>query len=354
MKGAIRQLLVLSLVFSFESCGSGPTGPGGGFSGKLVFVMTDSTVGQAGIYTMNVDGAGLRPAAVTGDTIDFLGTWGEKYILGVTTGPSLALHPEWSPDGRKIVCQLTWAFEGHVIMVMNADGSDKHVLWNVRSAAELPRWSPSGKKILFERHGYAGAFMGMGVVDSNGENDRDFQFAGSVDPYVFQGDSLWFVGGIQWGKDDNMIYALASVNKDPSQTEYPRELNVEIYSIDAESGNVLTRVTRNDLQEWSFRLSPDGQSVVYPGDDLSKPLNVLSLSGNTLTELVTGGDIDLFFNWSNDSRLIVFSKDEYTNPYAQEFRIYIVDTQKPTENRKLTRFKALQPSLFVSVTANED
>jgi hypothetical protein len=43
MKGAIRQLLVLSLVFSFELCESGPTGLGGGSGAKMVFIGRDTS-----------------------------------------------------------------------------------------------------------------------------------------------------------------------------------------------------------------------------------------------------------------------------------------------------------------------
>jgi len=74
-----------------------------------------------GVYVVNADGSGLRRLAPGG-------------------------QPVWSPDGRRIA-YVTWNGEaGLRIEVMNADGSDKHVL---ARKAEKPSWSPDGSRIVF-------------------------------------------------------------------------------------------------------------------------------------------------------------------------------------------------------------
>lgn len=52
--------------------------------------------------------------------------------------------PAWSPDGKRI------AFAGYDgITVMNADGSNRRVLFSVRGTADRPAWSPDGQVIVF-------------------------------------------------------------------------------------------------------------------------------------------------------------------------------------------------------------
>jgi TolB protein len=71
------------------------------------------------IYSMNVDGSGLR---------------------GLTTTLLTDLDPDWSPSGAQIVFT-----RGVNIWVMNADGSDQRSIGSGRH----PAWSRDGRKILF-------------------------------------------------------------------------------------------------------------------------------------------------------------------------------------------------------------
>lgn len=315
--------------------------------GKLVFVMFDSTVGVPGIYTMNLDGSELKPVAVVGDTIYYPGTWGDHVVIG---SPYVRL-PRWSPDGKKIICELMFGWG--VLMLMNADGTNKHVLSKVRSGAVRPQWSPEGNRILFMRNAFGGP-TAIAVVDTSGENDRNFTIAGKLDPYIFKGDSLWFLGNIswapvQWGPTGNLICALASINKEPYANEGFEELNVEIFSIDAESGIVLERISRNNVQEWFFKLSPDGKSVIFRGEYLDQPLNVMSLVDNSLIQIPTGGLIDSFYNWSSDSRKIVFARNDGPDSYSNVLHLYMVDIDRSNEINRLTSFLASEPDLFVPI-----
>ena len=319
--------------------------------GKLVFVKMDSTLGPPGLYTMNLDGSELIPVAVEGDTVVFPGDWGNNYVIGKSSAPSLVEYARWSPNGEKIVCQLMWAFEGYVIMIMNADGSDKHVLWQVRSAARRPRWSPEGDKIIFMRSGWAGAVFATGIVDASGENDRDFKIA-SETPLVFEGDTVWFYGDYQWGPTGETIYATARVNKPIAWGEYKvgDVLENEIFSLDSHTGAILGRITRNRIDEDRFRLSPDGRYAAYKRGKYGQANSffVLSLYDGELTEIPLNNTVDFFWNWSNDSQKIVFAKDENPDPYRNEdLYLYVVDVEQPDEFTKLTPFMAREPDLFI-------
>lgn len=52
--------------------------------------------------------------------------------------------PVWSPDGRR----MAFVQEGHRLLVMNADGSDKRYVTEVSQRC-VPAWSPAGTQIAF-------------------------------------------------------------------------------------------------------------------------------------------------------------------------------------------------------------
>lgn len=142
---------------------------------------------------------------------------------------------------------------------------------------------------------------------------------------------------------------MASINKEPYANEGFEELNVEIFSIDAESGIVLERISRNNVQEWFFKLSPDGKSVIFRGEYLDQPLNVMSLVDNSLIQIPTGGLIDSFYNWSSDSRKIVFARNDGPDSYSNVLHLYMVDIDRSNEINRLTSFLASEPDLFVPI-----
>ncbi len=343
-------VVCVSLLAIVSYCSKNPVTTHKESTGKLVFATADTTVGLPGLYTMNLDGSELTPVAVEGDTVVFPGRWGDNYVIGKTSAPSLMEYPLWSPNGEKIVCQLMWAAEGYVIMIMNADGSDKHVLWQVRSAAQRPQWSPEGDKILFIRSGYLGAVLANGIVDASGENDRDFKIAGEAPP-IFDGDTAWFHGDYQWGPTGSQIYAIARLNKEPEfghvGGSWPEN---EVYSLNVTTGTIEQRITQNNIDENGFRLSPGGQYTAFKRGTYGQAnrFYVLSLDNGEVTEIPVDNTVDFFWNWSDDSKRIVFAKDENPDPFINEdLYLYVVDIKKPDELIKLTPFMAREPDLFI-------
>ena len=104
---------------------------------------------------------GKKVAFNGGDESDQL-TW-EIYILDLNTGEETQLtnnhvldaHPDWSPDGSKIVFGSFSGAQGIPsgtadIYVMNSDGSDQKQLTNSPWEDNDPEWSPDGTRIVFK------------------------------------------------------------------------------------------------------------------------------------------------------------------------------------------------------------
>jgi Tol biopolymer transport system component len=305
---------------------------------KLVFTMRDTTVGPLGIYTMNLDGSSLNPVAVVGDSIG-------SFVIH--TPPAL---PRWSPNGKMIVCQITQMIDLESIILMNADGTDKRFL---RPGALRPQWSPEGDRILFERHIYLGAVIGSYIIDVSGENEREFKIKGETNPYIYEGDSVWFTGDYQWGPNGTLIYGVGSVNKKPDQS-YIIGSNPyhEIFSFDSYSGEVLQRLTNNYVDEGGFLLSPDRNRVAYRRGKYNKSDNkfyILNLTSGEVDSISLNAHVDIFFNWSSDGKKLVYGLDENTNPYYTKYHLYLLDLNKPDKRIRLTQFQAEQPDLFIPI-----
>lgn len=104
---------------------------------KLLFVRTpagthDTDYTGASIWTMNVDGTGLT-----------------QILAPNAYGWGLIGHPEWSPNGTKIVL-VGGPSNNTQIYIVNADGSNPVLVTGNRGGTNIdPSWHPSGTKLLF-------------------------------------------------------------------------------------------------------------------------------------------------------------------------------------------------------------
>ena len=63
----------------------------------------------------------------------------------LTFGDFHDTQPKWSPDGERIAFSSNRAGAGSQIWLMNADGSDQHVIETALAFASSPAWSPDGQ-----------------------------------------------------------------------------------------------------------------------------------------------------------------------------------------------------------------
>jgi len=119
--------LLAAAVLSSAAC----TGPATGYKPSvlpgLVAFASDRDK-SIHIHTINPDGTDVRSTSDDNRTIDGL--------------------PRWSPDGSRIVFSSNQS-GNYQIWSMNADGSDRKRLTDLKGRSALPRWSPDGSKIVF-------------------------------------------------------------------------------------------------------------------------------------------------------------------------------------------------------------
>lgn len=145
------------------------------------FTVTDSVgTKDAGIYTINSDGKGLK--AITG------------YL---NTQSVYDWYPTWSPDGTQLLfTRVTYPSSGpvtHSVYKVNADASGMTKL-STEAFATHPRWSPDGTKILYEvKENNNPIFKtmnpdGTGVTTLTG----DFGYDANNAEWSFDGKKIYF------------------------------------------------------------------------------------------------------------------------------------------------------------------
>ena len=345
--GALVTLSVIALLF-LQTCKDKGNPIDGQESqrGKIVFTMLDTLgVDHFGepatgsvIFRMNLDGTRLTRLTLRGEILDTFQN--RPRIRGS------AMEPRWSQDGKKIVySESLGPDESHIVM-MNEDGSNKKVLTPVGGYCIRPKWSPKGDRILYLRGTYIGAIIATSIVDTNGNSvdvidQRD-------QGLTYEGDSVFInpISGKDWAGDNNYLYIVGSVGKRYGEPGYSQA--IEIFRLEIITKKLVQRMTRNSIDESGCEISPTGTQIVFfQGPyQTDRKIYLMSVTDFVATPITTGKS-DQWPRWSNDGKLIVYTKDVNDDPYTVEERIYLVNPTEPFKETRVSSLYAGQPDLFV-------
>jgi serine/threonine protein kinase len=205
-------------------------------------------------------------------------------------------HPDWSPDGGRILFQCMQASGASNICAVNADGSGYTQLtqWTKDEAgAQRPVWSPDGAQIAASRQSLGGSNT-IWVMNADGSNQR--QIADGRDPswspdgarIAFirsdgSGLQIWVIGPdgtnetkLTGGSQDHM-YATWSPDGRQLAFEHNHE-SVAVMDVGGGSPQVIAA-----KPSWNLSWSPDGGKLVIGPS--GQGLWLVNVDGSSLTQI---------------------------------------------------------------------
>jgi TolB protein len=302
---AMVEVLLLALL------GLGSAKASHSFSGKpgrIAFARAGES--QSGIFTIRKDGTGLRRLSKRQDTF-----------------------PSWSPDGSRIAFIRTFERQGVTrIMVMNADGSDRHrVGTSSRGFAEgcavgNPTWSYDGSWLAYvdDCFDQTPRVAQIRLASPDGSTALDLTDYGSFNHLGLQ----------PWSPNLEESLQLTFTSD--------RDGDLEVFVMNSD-GTGVTQLTDDTVDQFDAAWSPAGTSIAFSTQTEPEPnvaensIYTISPGGGEPVLVVQGDPHALDAIWSPDgSRLLFNRRTAFGEPTAG-----IVDADG-TDETVLSRYDAVQ------------
>jgi Tol biopolymer transport system component len=277
-----------------------------GANGRIAFG-SDRYGGTHNIFTMNADGSDVRQ------------------LTFVTAEQGAALDQNWSPDGRLLAYNRRSAdFSVRAIFLMNADGSDQHVLVDDPSYVDLsPRFSPDGSRVIFSRCRRDFEACAIYTVKTDGHGLTAITHLADN----LRNNVLDFRPGYS---PDGTTIAFGSINRGGVLSA--------IYLMNPHGSNV-RRITPAALEAFDLDWAPDGAKLVFASPCCTpQPPEIWTVNsdGSDLTQFTLGGtNADAQPSYSPQGDKIAFTR----NPTGQSGSIL-------TMNADGTGLTTIQPDAF--------
>ena len=275
-------------------------------------------------------------------------------LVNLSKELGLDWHPQWSPDGSKVVFEsLTPVGQGEII-VMNADGSNRVNATNGASSDRQPRWSPDGSQILW--HGWPAGRppAEIFVADSDGSNRRSlgrgiwpdwspdsarigFMLDGIPNTaFIMNADGTGrrkvpdgfphaHTRFLSWSPDGTKV---AFAERLPFGRRAGRGLTRNFVYVSNDDGTNVVELSKDliDRDSYGAAWSPDGKNIaIAVGNDVrGVDLNIYTVhaNGTDLVNLTEQHGLGQNFSpvWSPDGSQIVFQVDRGGN-----YEVYVMN-----------------------------
>lgn len=271
-----RFKIVMSLIFfSMFSCCKKYTNNSTATTKTVAFVNKTNNINHIWLMDINDAGAGNNARRLTNDTAtEDYPTWSPdgKHILylrgyngsaiyvvdvdgknqiRLSPTPGFDVSPSWSPDGTKIIFSRLQGFivpnqiPKTEIRVMNADGTNDHVIFPSSDFSVEPRWSVNNQIVFMSHLNDLSGPLHVFTMDSDGTNIQQLTQAGNA------GDPVWSPDGklISFGSD----------------REGNNKLNIFVMNAD---GSNVRQLTHFDVpyESGDTNWSTDGTKIIFEWD----------------------------------------------------------------------------------------
>ncbi len=269
-----KQLLRFVVIFAVYGCGNPFGSEKRPEPGPIVFTSNmGQKNGNMALFTMNQDGSNVQ--RLTNDSFAYI-------------------EPRWSPDGDKLVFNSTrnrTSPEGVPLFIMEVKTGSITQITGMGGGAV---WSPDGRKIAYSKDPRYGGHGNYDIHILDIETGIETNIRENPDSH----DNVY-----DWGLDGNWLVISSDDTTDNQSAHH------ELYLLNLNNNNSLTRLTNNEVHDVGARFSPDGSKIVYSsftGTDWD--LFVMDVDGGNKRNLTND---DKIFNgsaaWSPDGSRVVFS-----------------------------------------------
>lgn len=160
------------------------------------------------------------------------------------------------------------------IMAMDFDGHNAYKISNNRSTNILPAWSPTGSQIVYTS--FMRANPDLYLAPAGGGRPKKLSHQRGMNT------------GASWSPDGSKIAVTLSKDGNP-----------EIYVINASTGAVISRLTKDKAIDTSPAWSPNGNEIAFVSDRNGGPqIFVMSASGGAARQVSFNGNYNTTPTWS--------------------------------------------------------